>query len=468
MIKHNQKLLNNIHLCIDAIVVIIAYIVAWYIKFEVDIFQEEGVGALSQGEYFAVLYYVVPIYIVVYSLLGLYTPKRTIKRKSELWDIIRVNLVGVFCFFAILYVLGEVDYSRTMIIYFAVVNVVLASIYRFLLRTILQSYRQKGYNLKHVLLVGNSETAKQYIKCIEENPEWGYKIYGILDDHLSEEEAYSEIPVLGKVDDLANILEKNDLDEIAITISLHDYDKLEKIVAICEKSGVHTKFIPDYNNVIPTKPYTEDVDGLPVIHIRHVPLTSIGNRIIKRWMDILGAIFACVLFSPIMLVCILGIKLSSKGPILFKQERIGLNNRPFCMYKFRSMVMQTVEDEAKGWTVKNDPRVTKIGKLMRKTSMDELPQLFNILRGEMSLVGPRPERTQFVEQFKESIPRYMIKHQVRPGMTGWAQIKGYRGDTSIKKRIELDIYYIENWTPSLDIRILFTTIFIGFINKNAY
>jgi exopolysaccharide biosynthesis polyprenyl glycosylphosphotransferase len=185
-------------------------------------------------------------------------------------------------------------------------------------------------------------------------------------------------------------------------------------------------------------------------------------------MDLFGATVALVLFSPVMLVCAILVKLTSPGPILFKQERIGLHNRPFYMYKFRSMRLQTVEDEAKGWTVKNDPRVTGIGKFMRKTSIDELPQLINIWKGDMSLIGPRPERPQFVEKFKEEIPRYMVKHQVRPGLTGWAQVNGYRGDTSIRKRIEHDIYYIENWTLGLDIKIIILTFVKGFINKNAY
>ena len=185
-------------------------------------------------------------------------------------------------------------------------------------------------------------------------------------------------------------------------------------------------------------------------------------------MDLVGAIVASIIFSPVMLVCAVLIKLTSEGPVLFKQERIGLHNKPFYMYKFRSMRLQTEEDEKKGWTVKGDPRVTGIGKFMRKTSIDELPQLFNILKGDMSLIGPRPERPQFVEKFKEEIPRYMVKHQVRPGLTGWAQVNGYRGDTSIRKRIDCDIYYIENWTLGLDIKILILTFIKGFINKNAY
>ena len=231
---------------------------------------------------------------------------------------------------------------------------------------------------------------------------------------------------------------------------------------------MHTKFFPVYTNIIPTKPYTEDLLGLPVINIRYVPLTNTFSAAVKRAMDIFGAIVAIILFSPVMLIFAVLIKATSKGPLIYKQTRVGLHNKPFEMYKFRSMEVQPEAEERKAWTVKNDPRVTSVGKFMRKTSIDELPQLFNILKGDMSLVGPRPERPFFVEKFREEIPRYMVKHQVRPGLTGWAQIHGYRGDTSIRKRIEYDLYYIENWTVGLDIKILFLTFFKGFVNKNAY
>lgn len=239
-------------------------------------------------------------------------------------------------------------------------------------------------------------------------------------------------------------------------------------MGMCEKSGVHTKFVPDYNNIIPTKPYTEDLLGLPVINIRRVPLSNALNMVMKRAVDLFGAVVAIILFSPVMLITAILVKTTSNGPLVFKQERVGLQNRPFYMYKFRSMVVQNEIVEKGEWTTKNDPRVTPIGKFIRKTSIDELPQLFNVLKGDMSLVGPRPERPFFVEKFKEEIPRYMVKHQVRPGLTGWAQVNGYRGDTSIKKRIEYDIYYIENWTIGFDFKILFLTFFKGFINKNAY
>ncbi|NLG04471.1 MAG: exopolysaccharide biosynthesis polyprenyl glycosylphosphotransferase, partial [Clostridia bacterium] len=206
----------------------------------------------------------------------------------------------------------------------------------------------------------------------------------------------------------------------------------------------------------------------PVINIRHVPLSNTWSMLAKRIVDIIGSIVGIIIFSPVMLIAALLIKITSKGPVIFAQERVGLHNKPYQMYKFRTMYLQNENAEKKAWTVKDDPRVTKVGKFLRRTSIDELPQLFNILIGQMSLVGPRPERPQFVEQFKEEIPRYMVKHQVRPGLTGWAQINGLRGNTSIEKRVEYDLYYIENWTMTFDIKIMFLTIFRGFINENAY
>ena len=352
--------------------------------------------------------------------------------------------------------------------FFYMLNIFLTSCLRIALRKSLQTMRSKGYNLKHMLMVGYSRATEEYIDRLQDNPQWGYVVCGILDDHIPAGTLYKGVKVLGSLGNLEIILPENKLDEIAITLSLRDYDYLAEIVNICEKSGVHTKFIPDYNSLIPTRPYTEDLMGLPVINIRYVPLTNTGNMLVKRIVDIAGSLFGILITSPVMLICALAVKLSSPGPVIFKQERVGLHNKPFFMYKFRSMELQTPGREKKAWTVKDYPSVTGVGKVMRRTSLDELPQLFNILKGDMSLVGPRPERPHFVEKFREEIPRYMVKHQVRPGLTGWAQVNGLRGDTSIRKRIEYDIYYIENWTLGFDIKIIFLTFFTGFINKNAY
>ncbi|EOS30578.1 MAG: undecaprenyl-phosphate glucose phosphotransferase [Kineothrix sp.] len=469
MIKDNQKYFNRLHLLIDAVVIAISYLLAWLIKFATPLSDTEpGVTALSVETYFSALYFIVPGYVLLYYVFNMYTPKRATRRKYEIAGIIKANTVGTMLFMVVLYAFKIEHFSRLLVGLFYIMNIVLATFSKTMIRNVLQYFRKKGYNLKYVLLVGYSRAAEEYITRINANPQWGYVVRGILDDRVPSGTLYKGIKVLGKIENLLYILPENKLDEIAVTLALEDYNRLERIVDLCEKSGVHTKFIPDYNSIVPSRPYTEDLMGLPVINIRYVPLTNTLNWIAKRAIDVVGSLVGLIIASPVMLIAAVFVKTSSPGPIIFKQERVGLHNKPFYMYKFRTMEMQKPSQEKKAWTVKGDPRVTKVGKILRKTSLDELPQLFNILAGEMSLVGPRPERPLFVEKFKEEVPRYMIKHQVRPGLTGWAQINGYRGDTSIRKRIEYDIFYIENWTMSLDFKIMFLTIFKGFINKNAY
>lgn len=468
MIKDNQKHFNRLHVVIDAAVIGVSYLTAWSLKFETNLFGE-AVRSRSFEWYMSALPFIIPVYLILYYAFNLYTPKRVQGRRLEFSNIVKANSIGLLFFIGCIYVLlKEQHFSRDVLFLFYVINMTLEEIVRIIIRRILRNMRRHGLNLKHILLVGYSRAAEEYIDRILQNPQWGYQIRGILDDNVEAGTMYKGIKVIGRIANLPIILPQNHLDEIAITLGLSEYYRLEEIVALCEKSGVHTKFIPDYNNIIPTKPYTEDLLGLPVINIRYVPLSNTFNMVVKRLMDIVGAIAAIILFSPVMAFAVLMIKLTSPGPLIYKQERVGLHNHTFMMYKFRSMEVQPKEQEKKEWTVRNDPRVTGIGKLMRRTSIDELPQLFNILKGDMSLVGPRPERPFFVEKFREEIPRYMVKHQVRPGLTGWAQVNGYRGDTSIRKRIEYDLYYIENWSVGLDVKILIMTFFKGFINKNAY
>ncbi|WP_026506383.1 undecaprenyl-phosphate glucose phosphotransferase [Butyrivibrio sp. MC2013] len=469
MIKNNQKHLNRLQVFIDGVIVALSYVLSYYIRFYSPLFNPNDVKvALSIAVYFSALYFIVPGYIILYNITNLYTPRRARKVGGEIFTIIEANILGFFGFTVVLYMIKQNHYSRWMIFVFVVVNTLIMSLSRIILRQILKFFRKKGYNIKHVLLVGYSRSAEAYISRVSENPQWGYSIAGVLDNRIPLGTKYRGVSVIGRIDNLQELMAANSYDEVAITLPLNYYDMLEELVSCCEKSGVHTKFIPDYTSLFPSNPYTEDIDGLPMINIRYVPLTDTGNRAVKRAMDIVGSILAIIIFSPAMLFSTIAVRLSSKGPIIFKQERIGLGGKPFMMYKFRTMEVQEEKAEAKGWTTKNDPRVTKVGRFLRKTSLDEMPQFFNVLFGSMSLVGPRPERPQFVEKFKEEVPRYMVKHQVRPGITGWAQINGFRGDTSIRKRIDLDIYYIENWSIWFDIRILFGTVFHGFVNKNAY
>lgn len=468
MIKDNQKVFNRSMVILDAAITAASFMSAYYFKFYV-MEDGPGIGVLPAGEYVMLLPFIVPIYMFIYYACSVYAPKRTVRRRFEIYGIVKANTIGIITLIIILYmIIREINYSRSVMVLFYLFNVFFTSCFRLSLRKGLRTIRSRGYNLKHILLVGYSRAAEEYIDRLTDNPQWGYVACGILDDHVPAGTLYKGVKVLGRLGNLEVILPENKLDEIAISLSLKDYHHLEDIVSICEESGVHTKFIPDYNSLIPTKPYTEDLMGLPVINIRYVPLTNTGNIIIKRSMDIVGALVGIVVTSPIMLLAAVLVRLTSPGPIIFKQERVGLHNKTFYMYKFRSMERQAPKEEKRAWTVRNDPRVTPVGKILRRTSIDELPQLFNILKGDMSLVGPRPERPLFVEKFKEEIPRYMVKHQVRPGLTGWAQVNGLRGDTSIRKRVEYDLFYIENWTLGFDLKIILMTFFTGFINKNAY
>ena len=431
----------------DAGIIGAAYFFSWYLRFKSGVFVQDA-GVLPAKTYFSALFLIIPGYLLLYSIFQLYMPRRVKSYRKELMDIIRANGIGFMIFILVLYFIKQEHFSRQMLCIFFFINISLEFASRYLIRTILWKMRKQGLNQKHILMIGESQMAEQYMDRLRENPKWGYQVFA----HLKDEEK------------LERILEGNELDEVVIALRAEDYGKLERIVDVCEKAGVHTKMIPDFGNVISTRPYIENVQGSPVIHVRRVPLNIMRNRVAKRAVDLIGATVAIILFSPVMLLTVLVVALTEEGSVIYRQERVGLHNQVFYMYKFRSMIMQDEEKEKAEWSTRNDPRITPVGKLIRRTSIDELPQLFNVLKGEMSLVGPRPERPQFVQKFRDEIPRYMVKHQVRPGMTGWAQINGYRGDTSIEKRIEYDLYYIENWTMVFDMKILILTIFKGFFD----
>ena len=431
----------------DAGIIGATYFFSWYLRFKSGLFVQDA-GVLPAKTYFSALFLIIPGYLLLYSIFQLYMPRRVKSYRKELMDIIRANGIGFMIFILVLYFIKQEHFSRQMLCIFFFINISLEFASRYLIRTILWKMRKQGLNQKHILMIGESQMAEQYMDRLRENPKWGYQVFA----HLKDEEK------------LERMLEGNELDEVVIALRAEDYGKLERIVDVCEKAGVHTKMIPDFGNVISTRPYIEDVQGIPVIHVRRVPLNIMRNRVAKRVVDLIGATVAIILFSPVMLLTVLVLALTEEGSVIYRQERVGLHNQVFYMYKFRSMIMQDEEKEKAEWSTRNDPRITPVGKLIRRTSIDELPQLFNVLKGEMSLVGPRPERPQFVQKFRDEIPRYMVKHQVRPGMTGWAQINGYRGDTSIEKRIEYDLYYIENWTMVFDMKILILTIFKGFFD----
>lgn len=465
MIKENQKYFNVLQVLLDLMILIISFILAYMLRFDI---LKDGVPYFTLLESLGIISLSIPFYLILYSWFDLYSSKRIKSFSSEALVILSTNIIANVLFIVMLYLFKEMNFSRKTLFFFAAINCTLTIGYRGTLRFLLRRYRKKGYNLKHCLVIGTCPMSAHLIEKLQTHPAWGYNIVGCVRSDSRKSDAFCGYRILGDLEDLSSIFEKYYADIVMIALDETQTDKLGLLLKQCEKAGIKTHIIPYYYKYIPTKPYIDDLDGLPIIDTRHIPLDNLFKACLKRIFDIVFALIALMLTSPLLLFSAIMIKLTSKGPILFKQERVGNNRQTFYMYKFRSMKVQTDEEEQDKWTTKDDPRKTWWGNIMRRTSIDELPQFYNVLKGDMSVVGPRPERPFFVDKFKEEIPRYMVKHQVRPGITGWAQVNGLRGDTSIEDRIDHDLYYIENWTFSMDLKIILLTIFKGFINKNAY
>ena len=374
----------------------------------------------------------------------------------------QANTVGLVLIFVLNFFLREVDVSRLTIVIFSALNTTLTSLIRVSLRKTLRVLREKGYNIKHLLLVGWNESTGDFFDRITANKQFGYQIEGYLSDKVRQVGNRS-ILYKGTISHLAGLLDQEEIDEVIISLDYDEFPLLAEIIEVCENEGVKSNLLPFYTKYLPSKPYIDDIDGLPLINIRHIPLDNFLYSFLKRAFDIVASALGLVVLSPLLLVTAVGVRLTSPGPVIYKQLRVGRNKKEFMMYKFRSMRVDGNADMTT-WGGRADSRRTAFGTFIRKCSIDELPQLFNVLKGDMSLVGPRPEREYFVQKFREEVPLYMLKHLVRPGITGWAQVNGWRGDTSIVERIKCDIYYIENWSFLLDLKILIMTVFKGIIN----
>ena len=455
MIKENQSLLNKMNIITDVVLLFISLVLSYFIRF--FLFETES-SYIRLDIYLRFFVIVVPIELIIYGFFDLYSSFRSKPFRKECSLIIQANILLTAILLSILFIFKLVHISRWLIVIFFFINVSLVLLKRFILRQALTSVRIRGYNLKSLLIIGSGMTAKKLQDILAEKKGFGYNYCG----YVSAREGLSGSR-LGDYSDLYHILENLKPDEVICAMDIEDSPHLSGVVADCEKTGTKISIVPFCYEYIPSHPYIDQFEGIPLINIRRIPLDNLGNAFLKRTMDILGAAILLVIFSPVLLLTAILVKLTSKGPVIFKQTRVGKNKAPFTMYKFRSMRVNDSSDTA--WSKAEDERRTKFGSFIRKFSIDELPQLWNVLIGDMSLVGPRPEIPHFVEDFKETIPLYMVKHQVKPGITGLAQVSGLRGDTSIQKRIERDIDYIENWSLLLDFQILFRTLFRGFQNN---
>jgi Undecaprenyl-phosphate glucose phosphotransferase len=463
MIRENQRFLNVLQVFFDIMVLTFSLYLAWYIRVKTDLVGP-GFDIWGISEYATSLLFIIVTYTILNYFFGLYSPHRTDNISSEVKQIFKVNIIGLLILITTLYIIEVVDYSRWLLALFAIFSVIFMSTERISIRIILRTLRAKGFNVQHILVIGAGELGERFAKKINKNFYIGYNIIGFLDDNIPNGHIFGDSKIIGDIKDLEHIILTKTIDMAILTLSARHYVLIENIVNTLEKHGVKAEIVPDFYMYFPAKPYIDMIDDIPIINIRYVPLDNNFNKFLKRVSDIILATIGIIVTSPILIITAIMVKLSSPGPVIYKQKRVGCNRKEFDIYKFRSMKVQDKEDYH--WTEKDDPRKTKFGSFIRKTNIDELPQFFNILKGDMSLIGPRPERPFFVDKFRDEIPKYMIKHHVRPGMTGYAQINGYRGNTSIKKRIDHDIFYVENWNFLMDVKIFFKT-FRNFF-KNAY
>jgi len=442
-------------MALDALLVFLSLPLGYFVRFCIL----TGVPSVPLSSYVRAALVLAPIHVLLYAFFGLYESVRKKRLYQDLGRVFWANTLGFVLFQMMLFLTRGVHFSRgALFFYFLFVNGLVGG-KRVFVRKVLYHFRGEGYNQKHVILVGDGPTAKKYLSEVNRSPELGFHVQG----YVSNRTGWKGVERLGRLEELEDVLDWFGPDEAVVALEMEDYDHMPQVIQACEKTGVKVSLIPFYAQYMPSHPQIDAINGLPLINLRRIPLDNLGNAFLKRTTDIFGSLFLILVTSPIMLLAAIGVKLSSPGPIIFKQKRVGLNKKTFYMYKFRSMRVNTSSDTA--WSTNSDDRKTRFGSFIRKFSIDELPQFFNVLKGDMSLVGPRPELPYYVEQFKEEIPLYMVKHQVRPGITGWAQVNGLRGDTSIAKRIQHDIFYIENWTFLFDVKILFMTLFRGIKNQ---
>lgn len=457
MLQQHRRLFQSLNVLCDWLVVVGSYYLAAFFCTVFGTIDRTNIGLEISGFLFHAVVYAT-ILICLYGAVGVYKPFRKIPFRKKIFGIVLCDIAGLLFIAAYLYVARYENFSRRLLFVFYMTGTLLIVLKHGAVSILLHALRRRGRNLKHIVLIGNGALALQYAKDVSSHKEFGYNILGtISDDELD------GIVHLGRFCDIDSILTDTDIDEVVVALEPNRIEEIDSVIAHVEKSGIHCSVIPMFNNNLSSRISVSTIGNSKLITLRDNPLDHSFNAFVKRTEDIIASLLLIVLTSPIMLFAAIGVKLSSPGPVIFKQDRIGKDRKPFKMYKFRSMRMN--EESNTAWSKNEDPRKTKFGSLIRKTSIDELPQFFNVLKGDMSLIGPRPEIPHYVEEFKETIPKYMVKHQVRPGITGWAQVNGLRGDTSIEERIKYDIYYIENWSLWFDIMIVFRTVFGGMMNK---
>ncbi|MFQ5814511.1 MAG: undecaprenyl-phosphate glucose phosphotransferase [Anaerolineae bacterium] len=469
--KRRAKLLFTISL---VMIDVAAIALAFYLAYRLRQWIKWPTPPLNIGpfhNYVGMMVVQVLAMLVVFFFYRLYHRPRALSSIDEFYSLFGAVSVGTILAIALSSLTFknsalELDYSRGMILYAWLLTIVLAGIGRFAHGQVQRALQARGLGGSRVLIVGTGEVGQMILQKILYLPGLGYQVMGFVDDR-SDLETTMGVPILGRIGDLPSLIDEHSIDEVIIALPEDSHEEIMTIISLCERGKVSIKVYPDVFQIMATQVSIGDLGGLPLLTVRDIALR--GWRLtLKRAVDLIGSAVGLVVVSPLMLLLAALIKLDSQGPVFYVQERMGLDAKPFWMIKFRSMRADAEAETGPVWATEDDPRRTRLGAFIRRFSVDEFPQLINVLLGEMSLVGPRPERPVFVEQFKRSIPRYMDRHREKAGLTGWAQVNGLRGDTSIAERTKYDLWYIENWSLFLDFKIILKTIFNAFTSESAY
>ena len=466
MLKRYHHIVGGIFRITDAMVIGLAWLIAYTVRFYTPLVQiTKGMPLFSK--YAALTPLIITLWMVVFSSFKVYQARRMLKRTHEAYLLLKAHCVALLFLIAITYFFSEYHYSRVMLAYFAVIGGIGIVLFRFILRNSLREIRRRGFNLRHVVAIGEGKALETLIYRLDHFPELGLRVTGIITRDHSSSERIAGKPVLGHFGQTRAIIQRFQPDQILISLPRDQYTELDRILNSLKDETIDLQLIPDVHEYITLGCEIEDFDGLPIVYLNDSPLHGWG-ALAKRITDVILSGMALIVLSPVFAIIAAAIKIFSPGPVLYSQERMGLDGTTFKILKFRSMRIDAEQTTGAVWAQENDHRRTLLGTFLRKTSLDELPQFWNVLVGDMSLVGPRPERPVFVHQFRKDIPHYMLRHKVKAGITGWAQVNGWRGNTSLDRRIECDLYYIRNWSYLFDLKILILTVWKGFINRNAY
>ncbi|MDQ6748538.1 MAG: undecaprenyl-phosphate glucose phosphotransferase, partial [Candidatus Dormibacteraeota bacterium] len=443
----------------DALFIALAVLASYWYRYHsgLDRIPVPGESAPDFKRYLAAIPVVVVVMIVTLFLNRAYIQARGRALLDESYGIIGGLALGAVLLLAIMALYRGFSYSRLMVIYVAVSAAVLVILFRSLMRVVVSQLRRHGLGTTRALVVGSGTGADAIIHRLEMYPEYGYKLVGVVDEMLPGGSEYHRLPVLGDPSELQHVVMNNNVEEVFIALPQVDHRHILQLIGTCEDLDVEFKIVPDLLEVITSGVIADDIDGIPIIGVRRSRLVGV-NLLVKRVFDTVIAVLLLVPGVPLMAVIALAIRADSRGPVIYTQDRVGRNSRVFGIHKFRSMVPDAEADSGPRFADRDDPRTTRVGRFLRRTGLDEVPQVFNVLKGQMSLVGPRPERPHFVNQFERDIPGYEQRHAVSPGITGWAQLNDLRQDTAIEQRTIYDTYYVENWSLAFDLKILLATL----------